>query len=163
MKITVHDCEIECPDTPHQIALVKGMNQIQANYLRLKQKQPKNWLNHTNIPSYCLYMGSGEIPSDDGSSPDKVDFYHYESHDGSDYSTGIVYGNEGGGYRSGWPELAARRGAYREHLKREFYCGFLTVDDLIRVGIATLGAEKQSYVTIRPMRSNYRIMAEAES
>ena len=159
MKVKIHDMEIDCPDKQQQVVLVLAMNPIQAHYLSNRQKEPKNWPNHTNIPEYCLYMGSGEVLNENGL-VDKIDFYHYESAD--EYSTAIVYGDEGGDYRSGWPELANRRDAYREQLRREFHCGFLTVDDLMRVGMATLGVEKTGCDTIRPMRKKYRIERELE-
>lgn len=153
MKIVVHGMEIECPDKPHQITLVKAMNPMQAHYLRNRQKEPKNWPNHTNIPDYCIYMGSCSFPSE------KVDFYHYESSE-NEYSTGIVCGDEGGDYLSGWPELAAKREIYREQLHREFLCGFLTVDDLIKVGMSTLGVSKEGWTSIRPMRASFKTGAE---
>ena len=97
-------------------------------------------------------MGSGE---GDG---ELVDFYHYEPTNGSEYSAAIVTGNAGGDYRSGWPELALTRVAYKEQLRREFLCGLLTVDDAVRVGIAALGAARECPCSIlRPARRGSRL------
>jgi len=154
MKVTIHSAEIECPDKSYLLDLVNAMTPMQAWTLAQWQKQPKNWPNHDNIPSYCIYMGSGEFAGE------KVDFYHYEAGPerivGS-YSTAIVFGDFGGDYRSGWPELAAKRDFYQEQLKREFKCGFLTVDDLVKVGLATLHVQKEESDSIRPPRKNFRL------
>jgi hypothetical protein len=154
MKVTIHSAEIECPDKPYMLDLVNAMTPMQAWTLSQLQKQPKNWPNHNNIPSYCIYMGSGEFAGE------KVDFYHYEAGPESivgSYSTAIVFGDFGGDYRSGWPELAAKRDFYQEQLKREFKCGFLTVDDLVKVGLATLHVQKEESDSIRPPRKNFRL------
>lgn len=151
MIVVVHEKEIECPDKPDMVNLVKGMGFHQVLKLCRLQAMPKNWPKHDNIPSYCLYMGSGEF---DG---EKVDFYHYESSENGDYSTGIVMGDEGGDYRSGWPSLAVKRAVYKEHMRREFRCGFLRVDDLVQVGIAALGIEREGYDTIREARKSFRL------
>ena len=154
MIIKVHGFEIECPDKMHLIALVKRMNSSQARYLSNRQKEPKNWPEHTNIPEYCIYMGS------DMCDKEKIDFYHYEETKNREYSSAMVTGNEGGDYRSGWPELASKRGNYEEQLRREFHCGFLTVDDLARIGMARIGVWKECWGTIRPMRKGFRLTDE---
>ena len=154
MKVMVHSKEIECPDKPHMVSLVQGMGFFQVIKLCGFQKQPKNWPWQKDIPSYCLYMGSGEF---DG---EKVDFYHYESNDGFDYSAAIVDGNDGGDYRSGWPELAVKRAVYKEQMRREFLCGLLTVDDLVKVGMAALSIERDGQDTIREARKSFRLGAE---
>jgi hypothetical protein len=147
---------IECPDKPKLVDLVKAMGPMQAWTLSQWQKQPKNWQKQDNIPSYCIYMGSASFDS----GRERVDFYHYESVE--DYSTAIVFGDSAGDYRSGWPELAAKRDFYKEQLRREFKCGFLTVDDLVRVGIAALGVERESSDYIKSPRSNFRLGAEQD-
>ena len=156
MKIVVYDKEIECPESAAMRALVEGMGFHQVLRLCRWQAMPKNWPKHDNIPSYCLYMGSGEY---DG---EKVDFYHYEPGETQDYSTGIVMGNEGGDYRSGWPSLAVKRDVYKEHMRREFLCGFLRVDDLVRVGIAALGIEREGPDVIREVRKDFRLGPEEQ-
>jgi len=150
VKIKVHGAlEIECPNRQRQIDLVQGMGVAECFRLQDYQKEPKNWPNHMNIPTYCIYMGSGEFEGR------KVDFYHYE---GEGYSTAIVYGDEPGDYRSGWPELAFRSPEYTEYFKREFVCGFLTIDDLARVGIGALDPDRRlGSPRIRPMRSDIAI------
>ena len=159
MKVVVHGIgiEIECPDKPHLMSLVLGMNPHQSRYLHNRQKEPKNFPNHTNIPEYCIYMGSERGFEGTGGSMEDVDFYHYEPADGLEYSTGIVNGDAPGDYRSGWQGLAAKRGMYREHMHREFMCGFLTADDLIKVGMAALRVEKESWNSIRPMRATFKL------
>ena len=162
MKVNVHGFEVECPDKPHMLKLVQSVGPMQAWTLAELQKQLKNWPNHGNIPTYCIYMGSDEVLSEN-KPPEKVDFYHYE--DGPDnryYSTAIVFGDGPGDYRSGWQELAAKSDVYREHLRREFRCGFLSVDDLVKVGMAALGVDKAGSDTIRPMRTNFRLGEEPD-
>lgn len=153
MKLKVHDTiEIECPDRPYMVRLVESLDFMQAYRLAQYQKQPKNWPEHGNIPTYCLYMGSGEFDSE------KVDFYHYEDGPKNEhYSTGIVNGNEPGDYRSGWMELGAKRDFYREHMRREYMCGLLTVDDLAVLGVATLCGGREDSDSIRPMRNGFRM------
>jgi hypothetical protein len=159
MKVKVHDCDIECPDKPWMVELVKAINPMQAWTLHRLQEQPKNWPGHENIPEYCIYMGSGDF-KDEG----KVDFYHYEPSPASfsKYSTAIVFGDFGGDYHSGWPELATKHDYYREHMKREFRCGFLTLDDLARVGVAALGIARESSDVVRSVRGTFRFGPEVE-
>jgi len=151
MQLKVHDWNIECPDKPDMVRLVRSLGSLQVMNLADLQVQPKHWPAHTNISEYCLYMGSGEF---DG---EKVDFYHYEGgQENWSYSTGIVYGNESGDYRSGWMELGLTRGVYNEHMRREYRCGLLTVDDLAVLGAAVLGGRNDSDA-IRPMRYGFRL------
>jgi len=127
------------------------MSPIQAWTLYRLQQQPKNWPGHTNVSEYCIYLGSSEVFDD------KVDFYHYEPNYELYYSTAIVFGNNPDDYMSGWPELATKHDLYREQMRREFKCGFLTLDDLARIGMAALGIERSASDTIRPMRGNFRL------
>ena len=163
MIVSVHDIDIECPDVYPMIQLVESLEFHQARQLHIYQKQPKKWADQYDIPEYCLYLGS--MDGERGA----YDLYHYESF-GSypHYSTAIVYGNRGGDYISGWPEIAAKnnRDHYKELMKREYHCGLLTVDDLIRIGISTLGIGYSEHDVIRPMRETFKLkrpdMFEAE-
>jgi len=155
MMLTVHDMDIDCPDVPQMVELVKKMGSTQARNLRNFQKQEKKWAGQTDIPEYCLYLGSME-------SDDKYDLYHYEAgglypH----YSTAIVFGDKGGDYMSGWAELAAKdnRDHYKELMRREYLCGLLTVDDLMCLGISVLssGRGHSEEDVIRPMRDSFKL------
>lgn len=153
MIVTIHDMDINCPDNPPMVELVKGLEYSQLRNLRGYQKQEKKWPNQLDIAEYCLYLGSM-----DGDGP--YDLYHYESFSSyPHYSTAIVYGDRGGDYMSGWPEIAAKanRDHYKELMKREYQCGLLTVDDLMKVGISTLGIGYSESDIIRPMRETFKL------
>lgn len=147
MKITVHDCDIECPETPTMLALVRQLGVSQLCELYRFQQQAKHWPQQIDIPEYCLYLGSGVGDNEN------VDFYHYEPQAGGEYSSAIVMGNSGGDYRSGWPSLALTRKAYKEQLRREYLCGLLRADDLIQIGVAALGVTNDdAFEAIRRLR-----------
>ena len=153
MKIYKYNMELECPQQECCQALIRGMTYMQAAALCRYQQQPKNWPDHSNIPTYCIYMGSSVDLE-----MDTVDFYHYEDADPVHYSAAIVCGNTGGDYKSGWVELALRAAEYREQLRREFVCGFLTLDDLASVGLAALGIHREREEnSIRPARKIFKL------
>jgi len=161
MKLTVHEIEVDCPDSHHMVSLVKSLSFTQVRQIQHYQREPKLWPCHGNIPTYCLYLGSKVI---DG---EKYDFYHYESGPNSypHYSTAIVYGDTAGDYMSGWPECAKADGNhehYREFMRREYRCGLLTVDDLVRIGVMALGVAYGESDAIRPMRSNFRLQPKED-
>jgi hypothetical protein len=155
--ITVRDIEIEVPKESEAItALVESLGDMSLCRLARFQKQPKLWPNHTNIPSYCLYMGSAEIEGQ------PFDFYHYES--GSvfpHYSGALVFEEWEGGYAS--HSYCLRIPEYREQFRREYLCGVLTVDDMIHIASSVLTErQKGDMEGIRPARERFQPGEERE-
>lgn len=119
------------------------------------QKQPKHWPEHTNIPRYCLYLGSLACPVHG-----PVDLYSYRDWSNpKHYSTGIVFGNEDSEYMSGWVGVRLHDSehgglAYDELWMREFKCGLL-MDEWIAeeaaIGLAQR-ARKRSFERIHQAR-----------
>jgi hypothetical protein len=107
------------------------------------QKQPKFWKGTSGCEDYCLYLGSFKAEEDN----EPVDLYHYPWYGGTHrYSTAIVFGDDGGNYSTGWPELASQRSTYRELMRREVECGLIIEPQiLVTAAMAMLGSEAHSY------------------
>lgn len=97
--------------------------------IEMFQELPKHWPSHTNIPEYCLYLGSfdfTEINRDGFERRKFVDLYHYRDWNSYRYSAAIVFGNEGHEYCSGWVGMADSAPDHRQLWCREYQCNLLS-------------------------------------
>jgi len=139
------DYEIIVPDCKPLVDKLKTLNLMNLYFISMYQKE-KRFYSQSNAgcEDYCLYLGSMKETLKNGNGDEyeeECDLWHYPYYSSQypRYSTAIIYGNDMGNYKSGWPSLALKSESYKTLLRREVICGL--VDDpkiIMDLGLAAL-------------------------
>ena len=141
----IKDYEIEVPDHKPLIKKLNSLSTMNLYFISRYQKEKKFYPNsNAGCEDYCLYLGSLSHFNRDANGNDTIeecDLWHYPYYNSEfpRYSTAIIFGNEGGNYKSGWPSLALKYEDYRRLMYREVVCGLVSDPKIImKVGLAAL-------------------------